>query len=157
MGISTKSTYGLRAMYELALNYGNGTVSISEISEREAISVPYLEQLLNRLRKAGLVTSIRGSHGGYTLSRKPVDITVGDIVRTLDGAIMPDHCLSSDKKGLDQAAPGECVTNDLWARLKFAVEKMLNEITLEDMCKKGRLARILEEVEPSGELMAQEV
>ena len=85
MRLSTRSTYGMRALVELALASGRGPVSASLISKRQALSVAYLEQLLHRLKKHGLVRSIRGPRGGYLLAKHPQQITMADIVRVLDG------------------------------------------------------------------------
>ena len=132
MGISTKSTYGIRAMFELALHYGRSPVSVTYISERENISVPYLEQLLSKLRRKGLVKSVRGPKGGYILAKKPKEITVGDIVRVLDGDITPVHCVSNkvlkNCKMIDR-----CVTKSVWKKLKDAVDDSLDSVTLKDL------------------------
>ena len=87
MKITTKGRYGVRAALELALGYGSGPVMVREIAEKQDISERYLEHILNRLRTAGLLRSTRGAKGGYELSRPPAEITVGDIVRTLEGPL----------------------------------------------------------------------
>ena len=134
MGISTKSTYGIRAMFELAINYGRSPVSVTFISERENISVPYLEQLLSRLRKKGLVKSVRGPKGGYVLAKKPKDITVGDIVRALDGVITPVHCVNNKTcKMVDR-----CATKSVWKKLKNAIDETLDGVSLKDICNDAR-------------------
>ncbi|HRS21305.1 MAG TPA: Rrf2 family transcriptional regulator, partial [Clostridia bacterium] len=85
MILSTKGRYGLKIMYELALNYGEGPMSLKEVAQRQQLSETYLEQLIAHLKKAGLVKSIRGAQGGYELIRKPEEISVGEIIRTLEG------------------------------------------------------------------------
>ena len=94
MKLSTKSTYGLRAMVNIAMAKDKGAISIKEISEAEGISGVYLEQLLGKLRRRNLLKSVRGPAGGYILSREPSDITVGDIVKILEGSITPVDCAS---------------------------------------------------------------
>jgi len=144
MGISTKSTYGIRAMFELALHYGRSPVSVAFISERESISIPYLEQLLSKLRKKGLVRSVRGPKGGYILVKKPKDITVGDIVRVLDGMITPVHCMGSNNncKMIDR-----CVTKTVWKKLKDAVDETLDSVSLKDLCNDAKKMGIDKAVE----------
>ncbi len=139
MSISTKSTYGIRAMFELALHYGNSPISVAYISKRESISVPYLEQLLNRLRRKGLVKSIRGPAGGYVLAKTPAKITVGEIVRALDGEITPVHCAGSTKfKKASCRMVDECVTKTVWKKLKETVDDTLDSVTLENLCEDAK-------------------
>ena len=89
MKISTKGRYGLTIMIELAKKYGEGTVSLKSIAQANDLSEHYLEQLVAPLRNAGLVKSIRGAYGGYILSRPPSQITSGDVIRVLEGPILP--------------------------------------------------------------------
>ena len=134
MGISTKSTYGIRAMFELALYHNHGPVSVAYVSEKENISVPYLEQLLNKLRRKGLVKSIRGPKGGYVLAKNPREISIGDIVHALDGEITPVHCIASKSLSKDCKIIDKCVTKAMWKRLKDTVDNMLDGVTLKDLC-----------------------
>src|SRR5688500_17894819 len=97
MKVSSRTHYGLRAMTELAKVHGGGALSLSEIASREGMPLPYLEQVIGQLRKAGLVEGTRGAHGGYRLTRSPDEIKVGEIVRVLDGP--------------DATAPVECVAD----------------------------------------------
>jgi Rrf2 family protein len=147
MGISTKSTYGIRAMFELALHYGHRPVSVGHISERENISVPYLEQLLSRLRKKELVKSVRGPKGGYILAKKPARITVGDIVRALDGDITPAHCVANKSSNRDCKMIDRCVTKTVWKRLKDAIDNLLDSVTLKDLCSDAEKMGINKAVE----------
>src|SRR4030042_122137 len=97
--ISTRGLYGIKALYELAHSYGNKPVNIREISNRHGMPVPFLEQVLHRLKRKGLVKSRRGINGGYLLSRPPDTITIGDAVRALEGPIALCDCLIHDKRG----------------------------------------------------------
>src|SRR3954449_12800420 len=99
MMFSTKAEYGVRIMAHLAAHGGDGPVSLSAIAEAEGLPLAYLEHLAQRLRRAELVQSTRGAHGGYTLSRQPADITMAEIVRALEGAIAPIECISADPDG----------------------------------------------------------
>ena len=140
MKLSTKSTYGLRAMLSVALRGGGGAVSIADISKKEGISIAYLEQLLNKLRRSGLIESIRGPRGGYVLSRSASDITVADIVRTLEGSIYPVHCATAGSKGVSCKKGKSCVPKIVWNKLAKAINDCLESVTLEDLC--GEAAKI---------------
>ena len=139
MKLSTKSTYGLRAMVNIAMAKDKGAVSINEIAAAEGISGVYLEQLLNKLRRKDLVKSVRGPSGGYILSRKPSAITVGDIVKILEGTITPVDC-ASGREGWKVGAcqrKNTCVAKTVWAKLAKAIDDCLESVTLADLCKKG--------------------
>ena len=138
MRLSTKSTYGLRAMLNIAMNGSAVATSITDISKDEGISVAYLEQLLNKLMHKGLIDSVRGPKGGYVLSKKTDKITVSDIVRTLEGDIYPVHCVTAGKKpGVCKRSSG-CVPKLVWLKLAGSIEKCLDSITLEDLCLEAR-------------------
>lgn len=139
MKLSSKSTYGLRALLNIAVNGDEEATSIFDIAQKEGISKTYLEQLLNRLRRHGLVKSVRGPKGGYTLSRKASDITVADIVSVLEGGIWPVHCVSKNNSpgGLCKRS-GSCVPKLVWKKLADAIKDCLESITLEDLCSRSR-------------------
>ena len=135
MKLSTKSTYGLRAMLNIALEADKGAMSIADISKKEGISVTYLEQLLNKLRHKGLVESVRGPKGGYVLSRKPDEITVKDIVNTLEGNISLSHCATLHKGDMSTCKrSSHCVPKIVWVKLANAISDCLESITLDDLC-----------------------
>lgn len=138
MRLSTKSTYGLRAILNIALESNRDATSISDISKKEGISIAYLEQLLNRLRREGLVRSVRGPKGGYVLSKKPDKITVRDVVRTLEGDIAPVYCITAqrDLKNICTRARS-CVTKGVWEKLDKAISDCLGSITLKDLCNEA--------------------
>jgi len=132
MKLSTKGRYGLKAMFDLALNSMNGPESLTNISDRQKISLSYLEQLIAQLRKAGLVKSIRGAQGGYLLAKEPADITVGDIIRTLEGPLYLSECIDADEK---QACGNAdyCVTKIIWEKMRDSFNSVIDSITLQDM------------------------
>jgi Rrf2 family protein len=139
MKLSTKSTYGLRAMVNIALGHGSGAVSVKEISAKEGISGVYLEQLLNKLRRKELVKSVRGPSGGYTLSKKPGGITVKDIVLALEGNISPVDCASGRESWKTKCGKGKnCISRIVWTKLAKSINDCLDAITLEDLCKESR-------------------
>lgn len=129
MKLSTKGRYGVKAMFELSLNYGKSPISIKSISEKQNISECYLEQLFSLLRKAKLVKSIRGAQGGYVLSKKPKDITVAEIMDVLEGPIEVSECIEQKKcNNIDC-----CATRDLWIKIKNSIDSVTKNVTLQNM------------------------
>ena len=133
MKISTKGRYALRLMLDIALHPDEAPVSLGDVSQRQEISVKYLEQLVSPLTRAGLLRSVRGAGGGYLLTRKPCDYTAGEILRTLEGSMAPVSCCDSgeccDHKDI-------CVTIDLWRDIQAAVDSVVNAVTLQDLVEK---------------------
>jgi Rrf2 family protein len=136
--LSTKGQYGVRAMFEVARGYPDQPVTIREISERQDVSVPYLEQILNRLRKAGLIRSIRGPGGGYLLARRPEDISIASILMELEGPVAITSCLNPEE-GCSRVEG--CVTHLLWKSLGANIEAFLETITLNDLLEKEPLLK----------------
>lgn len=130
MKLSTKGRYGVKAMFEVALRYGEEPVSIKTISERQNISEYYLEQLFAPLRKAGLINSIRGAQGGYVLSKPPSEITVADILNVLEGPIEISECIDDE---VTCVRTGYCATRLLWIKIRDSVNQVIESITLQDM------------------------
>ncbi|OEF96317.1 cysteine metabolism transcriptional regulator CymR [Desulfuribacillus alkaliarsenatis] len=136
MKLSTKGRYGLTLMIDLAMNFGEGPVSLKNIAERHDLSDHYLEQLIAPLRNAGLVRSIRGAYGGYVLSKEPKDITAGDVIRVLEGPIGPVECIAeSNASSCDKF--NTCVKKDLWTRLRDSMIEVLDSTTLADLAKEN--------------------
>ncbi|MGI6703431.1 MAG: RrF2 family transcriptional regulator [Clostridia bacterium] len=130
--LSTKGRYGLRAAFDLALHYGEGPVPLKSISERQNLSVPYLEQLIAILRKDGLVTSVRGAQGGYMLSRHPSKISVGNILRSLEGPLAPAECVLDDNDK-ECIKADYCVTRVLWEKIMDSINSVIDSVSLQDM------------------------
>lgn len=133
MKLSTRGRYGLKAMFDLALRYGDGPISLTSISERQAISVNYLEQLISPLKKASLVKSVRGAQGGYMLAKSPDEITVGQILTTLEGPLAPTDCVvvDGDEETCDHS--GYCVTKVIYEKIYESITNVVNSITLQHM------------------------
>jgi Rrf2 family protein len=132
MRISAKEQHGLRAIAKLAGQYGNGPVPLNEVAQSQGISLDYLEQIVPLLRDAGLLNSTRGVKGGYELSRPPDEITVGEVLRALDGDIMPLRCLSEeDALSCDQSAT--CAARTVWQTVHSRVLETLDSMTLADL------------------------
>jgi len=130
MRLSTKGRYGTRAMLDLALNSSEGPVLLREIAKRQEVSEKYLEHSITTLRKAGLVRSIRGARGGYVLAKSPSQIRLSEIMEVLEGSMAPVECVD-DPQVCRRAQL--CVTRDIWAEMKEAIDNILKSITLQDM------------------------
>jgi Rrf2 family cysteine metabolism transcriptional repressor len=138
MMFSTKAEYGVRVMVELARRAGEDPIPLAEIAAHDGLPLAYLEHLVARLRKAGLVDSRRGSRGGYLLARSPKDITMAEIVEALEGSIAPIECISEASDGSivcsRESDPGHvCPTKLLWTRVRFAIVRTLQEMSLADL------------------------
>ncbi len=138
MKLSTKGRYGLRAMLDLALNSENEeAVCIQSIAERQHISESYLEQLVRKLRTAGLVNSVRGAGGGYQLARPASEISVGDVLRACEGSIKAVSCggvATSESAENEPCIQAEkCVTRIVWTRVNNAIEDAVDGITLDEL------------------------
>jgi len=131
MILSTKGRYGLKMMYEFALSYGTGPMSLKEVAAKQQLSETYLEQLIAHLKKAGLVKSVRGAQGGYELIRRPEDITVGEIIRTLEGPLAPSDCVLDSEPECTRA--DYCVTRLIWEKIMDSINNVIDSITLKDM------------------------
>jgi Rrf2 family protein len=131
MKISSKEQYGLRAMAELAARYGQGPVPLAEVAEAQGLSRDYLEQIVPALREAGLVQSTRGAHGGYQLARAPETMTVGQVLRALEGEIFPLPCVSEDLKECDRSHM--CTARAVWTKVHARVSETLDEMTMADL------------------------
>lgn len=141
MKLSTKGRYGLRAMIDLADYSEEMPQSIASIAARQSISDSYLEQLMAKLKKAGLITSIRGSQGGYVLAKPGTEISVGDILRALEGDLSPVKCMGL--KG-DQACSGSgnCVTKYVWKRIDDSIQNAVDSIYLNELVEDNRKMRL---------------
>jgi len=139
MRLTTKGRFAVTAMIDLALRQNSGPVTLAAISQRQQISLSYLEQLFGKLRRHELVESTRGPGGGYTLGRKASDITVADIIVSVDEPIDATHCGGKENCQGDDA--GRCMTHDLWTALNARMVEFLDSVTLqklvEDQLAKG--------------------
>lgn len=142
MRLSTRGRYGVKALFELAMHYGEGPVSLKTVAERQGLSEHYLEQLVAPLRKAGLIKSVRGAQGGYQLTRPPGDITVGDVIRVLEGPIAPTDCVVLDEDSIEHCGRADgCIARGVWAKIRDSVLEVVDSITMADLCEDARKAR----------------
>jgi Rrf2 family cysteine metabolism transcriptional repressor len=130
MRLSTRTRYGIRAVFELARHFGKGPVQLRIIAEKQDISAKYLEQLIAILKSGGFVKSIRGSKGGYVLANKPSEIKLSDCVRCLEGQLTTVECVD-DSEYCQKSE--DCVVKQVWVKVTEAVENILQSITLQDL------------------------
>lgn len=137
MKLSTKGRYGLRSMIDLALNYKGEPIALYSIADRQNISVSYLEQVFSILRKSGLVNSIKGAQGGYVLANDPSRITVGTILRALEGSLSivdyNNEELEEDKRSVEY-----CLKINVWEKINQSINKVVDNLTLEDLVEEYR-------------------
>lgn len=136
MKISTKGRYAVRAMIDLATNSKDQPVPLSQISERQGISLNYLEQLFVRLRRSGLVKSVRGPGGGYFVAKSPGEISIKDVLLAAEENMHIVECLKYEDDGFcDQYKFDECVTRMIWKRLGDQILKAMGDISIQDLCE----------------------
>jgi Rrf2 family iron-sulfur cluster assembly transcriptional regulator len=140
MKLSTKGRYAVTAMFDVAIHQTEGPVSLSEISERQGISLSYLEQLFGRMRRCGLVASTRGPGGGYRLAHTPDRIAIADIITSVDENVDATRCGGN----ADCQNQQRCLTHELWQELSSQIHVFLSSITLEDAINKQRVVEVAE-------------
>lgn len=149
MKLSTKGRYGLRAMIDLARYSEEEPVSISNIAARQGISERYLEQLVALMKKAGLVKSIRGASGGYVLARSAGEISVGDVLRSLEGSLEPVKCAAFYSDNGCMSAGG-CVTKYVWQKINDSINETVDHMMLDELVRESK------KLNPCGEPEVQE-
>ncbi len=138
MRLTTKGRYAVTAMLDLALHANNGPTSLSDISQRQEISLSYLEQLFARLRRAGLVNSVRGPGGGYLLSQPADAISVSKVIDAVNESVDATRC-----QGLSDCQQGDtCLTHHLWCELSVQIRHFLDDMTLAQLMLRPDVIRI---------------
>ncbi len=137
MKLSTKGRYGLRALIDLAVHSGTECVSIQSIAGRQGISESYLEQLMSLLKKANIVNSVRGAGGGYVLAQASEEISVGDILRALEGSLDAVSCAAANGTG-ECSGADNCVTKYVWKRMNDAITNTVDAIKLSELVDESR-------------------
>jgi len=139
MRLSTKSRYGVRALFDIAYNSGNLPAQVQDISRRQDISPRYLEQIFQKLKKKGILKSKRGPQGGYYLARSPEEITVSDIVKATEGDMLLVECAGGKKKKKGECIfDGSCVTQTVWQEASARLDDLFSSITLKTLCERGQ-------------------
>jgi Rrf2 family transcriptional regulator, cysteine metabolism repressor len=137
--ISTRGRYGLRAMVDMALHTTEGPLALRVIAERQGISESYLEQVFTSLRKASLVRASRGAQGGYELAHPTNGITVGQILRALEGPIIPVHCVGDSNSSVSYCEREKiCITRSFWEDLRDKINEFLDSVTLQDLAERAK-------------------
>ena len=131
MMISTKGRYALRVMIDLAQNGGDQYISLKDVANRQEISMKYLEMIVSLLHKGGMVSSLRGKSGGYKLTKKPEEYTLGAILKLTEGSLAPVFCLENGAEQCDRAE--NCITLPLWKKLDQMIDDCLEQYTLQDL------------------------
>jgi len=140
MHLSTKMRYGTRALVELAAAYPDAHVSVMDIAEHQGISPKYLEQIMSSLRIAGLVRSVRGVHGGYSLARAPAECRLSDVFEALEGSAAPVACVDNPEQC---ELCDKCPTWETWAEIKQAIMEVLERTTLEGLLHRAEVRAAL--------------
>ena len=139
MRLTTKSRYGVRAIFDIAYNYAGMPVQIKDISKRQEIPLRYLEQIFHKLKKSKIVKSVRGPGGGYVLTRDPSKITVGDIIRAMRESMELVFCVDNENGSSKRCSRAEqCVTRLVWEEAGEKIAKFFNSVTISDLCKRAR-------------------
>jgi Rrf2 family protein len=137
MKLSNRSQYGVRALFDLAYYSGGKTVQINEIAKRQGIPRRFLEQIFFVLKKAAIIESTRGPKGGYSLRRPPQEVTVGEIIRVLEGPIEPVPCSTMEQDGSVCLYIDKCVTRMVWQEAGELLSRYFDSITLQDLCARA--------------------
>jgi Rrf2 family protein len=138
MKVTTKGRYGLKAMIDIASATSLGkSINLRTIAEKQGISDSYLEQLIASLKKADLVLSTRGARGGYRLSRAPSEITVGDVLRVLEGSLSPVDCIESGNAVCGGGDCESCNTKSVWGKMFSSVNDVVDSISLKDLSEEA--------------------
>lgn len=137
MRLSSRGRYGVAAMYELSTYDDDQSVSLKEIAKNQGLSLSYLEQLFSTLKKERLVISQRGAKGGYKLAKPPQKISVGDIIRAVEGPIEFSECVGG-AENYECNKSSMCVTKDVWQEVNDSVNSVIDNITLQDLLDKNQ-------------------
>ena len=156
MRLSTKGRYAVMAMVDLAIESDGSPVALADVADRQEISLSYLEQLFGKLRRGGLVESVRGPGGGYMLSRTSADTRVSDIIMAVDEPIKATRCTPGSPEGC-KSNKSRCLTHDLWEELGNNIYIYLSSVSLADVVQKrvlGRSGHIVNQYRPNAPFAA---
>ena len=139
MRLSSRTRYGARALFDLAFHTGGAPCCVRDIADRQDIPARFLEQVLADLKRAGLVESRRGARGGYVLARPPEEITLGQVLRAIEGVVSFGRCVHTHDGVVrpGEHVTGRCVTGEIWQNLGDLMTDFLDRITVADLCERG--------------------
>lgn len=135
MKLSSKSLYGVKAMMDMAINYPDDMTTVKSVAERQNIPEKYLEQIFSILKKAGLLISTRGPHGGYSLALPPEEITIGDILRAMEGELVPVDCVNENNYRLKCKREDICITKYLWTAIRDKMNNIVDKMALDQLAE----------------------
>jgi Rrf2 family cysteine metabolism transcriptional repressor len=135
MKLSTRARYGTKALLEIALHWGEGPVLLKDIAQRQQIPLPYLERLIRPLVQAEIIKSTRGTRGGVSLLKHPKEVVLSEVIQLLEGSIAPVACVDNPKL---YPRSDLCVTHDIWAEVKKAMDRVLESTTFEDLVERQK-------------------
>lgn len=138
MKLSTKGRYGLRAFIDIAVHCEEEPVSLANVAMRQNISISYLEQLMTKLKKAGLIESVRGANGGYILAKNAGNISVGEVLRALEGELMPVECAALEEGAEHCAVESCCSTKIVWKKINDSLNETVNNIFIDELVKESK-------------------
>lgn len=146
MRLSTQSRYGVRAIFDIAYHSEGLETQVKDISRRQGISPRYIEQIFQKIKRAGIIGSKRGPSGGYFLNKKPEEITVGEIIRVTEGGIDPVLCLDSEDSTRPCDKLGECVTRLIWNEAGNRLKEYFDSVTIQDLCRMAQKTGLKKEL-----------
>lgn len=146
MRLSTQSRYGVRAIFDIAYHSEGLDTQVKDISRRQGISPRYIEQIFQKLKRAGIIGSKRGPAGGYFLNKKPEEITVGEIIRVTEGGIDPVLCLDPEDSTRPCDRLGECVTRLIWNEAGNRLKEYFDSVTIQDLCRMAQKTGLKKEL-----------
>lgn len=138
MKLSTKITYGVRALFDIAYHACGMPAKVNDIARRQGISPRYIEQIFIQLKKSGIIKTVRGPKGGYLLAKEPARITLGDIIRAIEGNIELVGCKAASATAEECIVSEQCVTAPIWNELNQKVSEFFDSISIEDLCERGK-------------------
>ena len=138
MKLSTKGRYGLRAFIDIAVHSEDEPVSLANVAVRQNISISYLEQLMTKLKKAGLIESVRGANGGYILAKDAKNISVGEVLRALEGELMPVDCAALDDGAEHCSVESCCSTKIVWKKINDSLNETINNIFIDELVRESK-------------------
>jgi Rrf2 family protein len=148
MRLSTKSRYGVRAIFDIAYHSEGLETQVKDISRRQEISPRYIEQIFQKLKRVGIIDSKRGPTGGYFLAKRPEEITVGEIIRVTEGGIDPVLCTDPENSSHSCGRMNECVTRTVWNEAGNRLKEYFDSVTIRDLCEKAQEMGIKKELGP---------
>jgi Rrf2 family transcriptional regulator, iron-sulfur cluster assembly transcription factor len=146
MKLTTKSRYGVRAIFDIAYHSGELETKLTDISRRQGISPRYIQQIFQKLKRGKIITSTRGRNGGYLLARKPEEITIGEIIQLTEGGIDPVFCVNEQSRKKCERSQ-ECVTRDIWREAGRKLKEYFDSVTIKDLCDTARKKGVEREID----------